>query len=214
MNSVSVLLQKFSVPSRQVCRTAGVWKHNPRNLIWQKFWLQGQCLQYWKVVKMSVCDWHGGPTELVQHFACREVHIGARALLDIKLEWFGYIARLSQWGGGRCFTRSNYFYLNSERLKEGGGGGVRTLWVYVTGRCKLGWVMSLADVSWEGYGCLGAKCYWVEFAWHWGYSLLCAQHSQSNTSLYGSTYPASYNKRKNKYDTKCTYLRLLTYAVM
>ncbi len=31
MNSASVLLQKFSVPSRQVCRTAGVWKHNPRN---------------------------------------------------------------------------------------------------------------------------------------------------------------------------------------
>ncbi len=28
------------------------------------------------------------------------VHIGARALLGIKLIWFGYIARLSQWGGG------------------------------------------------------------------------------------------------------------------
>jgi hypothetical protein len=28
------------------------------------------------------------------------VHIGERALLDIKLIWFGYIPRLSQWGGG------------------------------------------------------------------------------------------------------------------
>jgi hypothetical protein len=27
-------------------------------------------------------------------------HIGERALLDIKLIWFGYIARLIQWGGG------------------------------------------------------------------------------------------------------------------
>ncbi len=28
------------------------------------------------------------------------VHIGARALLDPKLIWFGHITRLSQWGGG------------------------------------------------------------------------------------------------------------------
>jgi hypothetical protein len=33
-----------------------------------------------------------------------EVHIGARALLNIKIG-FGYIACLSQWGGGN-FTRS------------------------------------------------------------------------------------------------------------
>ncbi len=32
------------------------------------------------------------------------VHIGARALLDINLIWFGYIARLTQWGGGGNFT--------------------------------------------------------------------------------------------------------------
>ncbi len=29
-----------------------------------------------------------------------KVHIGAGALLDINLIWFGHIARLSQWGGG------------------------------------------------------------------------------------------------------------------
>jgi hypothetical protein len=53
------------------------------------------------------------------------VHIGARALLDPKLIWFGYITRLSQWGGGGEFTRSNYFYLPSLSLEE--GGGVNTL---------------------------------------------------------------------------------------
>jgi hypothetical protein len=34
------------------------------------------------------------------------VHIGARALRDVNLIWFGSIARLSQWGGGGYFTRS------------------------------------------------------------------------------------------------------------
>jgi hypothetical protein len=43
------------------------------------------------------------------------VHIGARALLDMNLIWFGFIARLSQW------IVSNDFYLPSLRL-EGGGG--------------------------------------------------------------------------------------------
>jgi hypothetical protein len=47
--------------------------------------------------------------------------MGARALLDINLIWFGYIARQSQWGGGGYFSRSNDFYLPSLRL-EGGGG--------------------------------------------------------------------------------------------
>ncbi len=54
-------------------------------------------------------------TDLVQHF-----HIGARALLDINLIWFGYIARLSLWGGG-YFARSNYLYLPSLCLEEGRG---------------------------------------------------------------------------------------------
>jgi hypothetical protein len=43
------------------------------------------------------------------------VHIGARALIDINLTGFAYIARLSHWGGG------GYFYLPSLSL-EGGGG--------------------------------------------------------------------------------------------
>jgi hypothetical protein len=49
------------------------------------------------------------------------VHIGARALLGINLIWFGYIARLSQWGGGGVFLSFNDFYLAS--LCLGGGGG-------------------------------------------------------------------------------------------
>ncbi len=55
------------------------------------------------------------------------VHIGARALLDINLIWFGYIACLSKWGGGRYFTRSNDYYLPSLHLEEG-GGRVSTMW--------------------------------------------------------------------------------------
>jgi len=51
-------------------------------------------------------------TELVQHFSpIGGVHNSARALLDINLIWFGFIARLSRWGVGGVFTRSNDFYL-------------------------------------------------------------------------------------------------------
>jgi hypothetical protein len=46
-------------------------------------------------------------------------HIGARALLDKTLIWFGYITHLSRWGGGGYFTRWNAFYLPSPRLEEG-----------------------------------------------------------------------------------------------
>jgi hypothetical protein len=46
----------------------------------------------------------------------KEVHIGARALLDPKLIWFGYITCLSQWGGGGLFTCSNDFYLPSRAI--------------------------------------------------------------------------------------------------
>jgi hypothetical protein len=54
------------------------------------------------------------------------VHIGARALLDIILIWFGYTARLSQGGRGGYLTCSNDFYLQSRRLE--GGRRVSTLW--------------------------------------------------------------------------------------
>jgi hypothetical protein len=46
------------------------------------------------------------PTEFVVALSLiKKVHIGARALLDMKLTWFGYIARLSQWGREGHFTR-------------------------------------------------------------------------------------------------------------
>jgi hypothetical protein len=35
------------------------------------------------------------------------VHIGAKALLDINLTWFGYSARLSGGGGGKLQFSSN-----------------------------------------------------------------------------------------------------------
>jgi hypothetical protein len=50
-------------------------------------------------------------------------HIGARALHVLNMKWFGNIARLSQWGRGGGFPRSNDFYLPSLRVEEGGGGG-------------------------------------------------------------------------------------------
>jgi hypothetical protein len=50
------------------------------------------------------------------------VHIGARAVLDINLIWFGYMDRLFKWGGGGCFTLSNDYYLPSGAYKKGEGG--------------------------------------------------------------------------------------------
>jgi len=44
------------------------------------------------------------------------VHVGASALLDINLRWFGYIASGEEVG---YLTRSNVFYLPSLRLEGG-----------------------------------------------------------------------------------------------
>jgi hypothetical protein len=65
-------------------------------------------------------DWYRGTTELVQHFRLQSEFTSA--LLDINFRRLCYIDRLSQWGGGMYFTRSNNFYLPSLRLEEGGGG--------------------------------------------------------------------------------------------
>ncbi len=48
------------------------------------------------------------------------VHNGARALHVLDLIWFGNIAKLSQWGGGGLFPRSNDFYLPSLCVKKRG----------------------------------------------------------------------------------------------
>ncbi len=50
----------------------------------------------------------------------------------LNLIWFGYIARLSQWGGGGLFPRSNDFYLPLLQVEEG-GQGVGTLWSVFSG---------------------------------------------------------------------------------
>jgi hypothetical protein len=66
-----------------------------------------------------------GTTELVQHFCfLGGVHIGARALLDINLIWFGYTLGYPTGEEGDIFTRSNDFYL---RLEGGGGSAPRDL---------------------------------------------------------------------------------------
>jgi hypothetical protein len=57
-----------------------------------------------------------GPLSQFSISLIQGVHNGTRAMLDIpyrlkKLIWFGYIARLSQWGGGGYFTCSNDVYL-------------------------------------------------------------------------------------------------------
>ncbi len=50
------------------------------------------------------------------------VHIGARGLNVLNLIWFGYITRLSHWGGGGYFTYfTNYFYLACYAYRKGEG---------------------------------------------------------------------------------------------
>jgi hypothetical protein len=51
------------------------------------------------------------------------VHIGARALINIKLTWLGYIAHLSRWGRWVYLTFSIVSYLSSRRLENLVGGG-------------------------------------------------------------------------------------------
>ncbi len=51
------------------------------------------------------------------------VHFGTRALHVLNLIWYGYIARLSQWGGGDNFIVQMNFTCFAE-----GGGRVGTLW--------------------------------------------------------------------------------------
>ncbi len=63
-------------------------------------------------------DGSRGPTDLVQHSA----HTGATALLVLKLIWFWYKVRLSQWGGGSYFICS-YYFLPAFAAPGGRGGG-------------------------------------------------------------------------------------------
>jgi hypothetical protein len=85
-------------------------------------------IQYWKKPRFvpqsnELSYYSRGTTELV--------HIGARALLDINLIWFGYIDRLG------CCTHSIDFYLPSLSIEEGGGVSILcfTLAVVLLGSC-------------------------------------------------------------------------------
>ncbi len=63
-----------------------------------------------------------GPTELVQNFAYRESRHRRKGAAS-PIIWFCYIARPSP-----VFYCSYENYLPSQRLQEGGRGGVSTLW--------------------------------------------------------------------------------------
>ncbi len=63
-----------------------------------------------------------GTTELKFSTYIMGSFIDARALTDINLISFGYIACLSHWGGGGHFTYTNDYYLHSLPLEEGGLG--------------------------------------------------------------------------------------------
>jgi hypothetical protein len=68
-----------------------------------------------------------GPTESVSSalLSIGKVHIGARALLDINLIWFGYSACLSQWGVG-----GNLLVQMISSCRRSRGVGVITLRMY------------------------------------------------------------------------------------
>ncbi len=70
-----------------------------------------------------------GTTELA--LSCKGgVHIGARALLDINLIWFGYIARLSQLGGGGILL-IQIITTCIAPLRGGGGGLHSVIWSHM-----------------------------------------------------------------------------------
>ncbi len=76
----------------------------------------------WSSLYLNSRDRSRGPTK---HFRLLgEFTSAKRALLDKNLIWFGYIACLSQCGGGAggYFTSSNDFYLPSLLLEKWGGG--------------------------------------------------------------------------------------------
>ncbi len=56
-------------------------------------------------------------------------HISVRALLDPELIWFGYITRLSQWGGGGGGNLPIQIIYTCRHGLSGMGEGVGTLWL-------------------------------------------------------------------------------------
>ncbi len=70
-------------------------------------------LTSWVSLKVTVDIQFSGPPELVRQAACKG---SSRALLVIKLFWFGYIAHLSKWGG------KGVFYLFQWKLPVGRRG--------------------------------------------------------------------------------------------
>ncbi len=77
-------------------------------------------------------DWYRGLTELVQHSVCRRSSHRRKGAAFILLIWFGYFARLSQWGEwGLSLVHMKTTCLRGATYRKGGGGGVSTLCLQV-----------------------------------------------------------------------------------
>jgi hypothetical protein len=81
---------------------------NANRFFWDSHWLE-----IWSNHFYPSMGPNGGSVAMDSEFTVvyRESHISAKSLHVQNLIWFGYIARISQWGGGAQFPRSNYFFL-------------------------------------------------------------------------------------------------------
>jgi hypothetical protein len=113
-------------------------------------------------------------------------HISAMSLVFIHSIWFGYIARLPQWGGKGSFTYSYDFYL------EEGEGGVSTLWWSSN---KLCWSKSVN------------KIYVLHFLGPLCYSEICF-HTRPDASALGSSLVHCYNIVPSRVDFLLLYCNL------
>jgi hypothetical protein len=79
-----------------------------------------QTPQYSLRVTIETYRWS---TELVSQSLIGEVHIGAKALQDIYFIFFGYITRLSHWGGREyLLVHMTATCLRGTYVEEGEGG--------------------------------------------------------------------------------------------
>jgi hypothetical protein len=92
--------------------TAGQWDNS-------EGYFRGWCLGVPQSTELSTVPWVSSALSFIGG-----VHFGARALHVLNLIWFGYIARLSQWGGGNLLVQM----ISTCRPSRRGRGGVGTLW--------------------------------------------------------------------------------------
>jgi hypothetical protein len=106
--------------------TAGQWDNS-------EGYFRGWCLGVPQSTELSTVPWVSSALSFIGG-----VHFGARALHVLNLIWFGYIARLSQWGGGNLLVQM----ISTCRPSRRGRGG---------GRHPVGWAESAVG-RYMGYG--------------------------------------------------------------